>query len=73
MAIIGTLILAFGWFGFNAGSTLAASDPRIGLIAANTMLASAAGALAALLYLWHGITSRTSRWRVMGCWAGWSR
>jgi len=53
MAIVGTLILAFGWFGFNAGSTLAASDPRIGLIAANTMLASAAGALAALLYLWH--------------------
>jgi ammonium transporter, Amt family len=53
MAMVGTLILAFGWFGFNAGSTLAASDPRIGLIAANTMLASAAGALAALLYLWH--------------------
>ncbi len=53
MAIIGTLILAFGWFGFNAGSTLAASDSRIGLIAANTMLASAAGSVTALLYLWH--------------------
>ncbi len=52
MAAVGTLILAFGWFGFNAGSTLAASDPRIGVIAANTMLASAAGALTALLYLW---------------------
>ena len=52
MAIVGTLILAFGWFGFNAGSTLAASDPRIGLIAANTMIASAGGALSALLYLW---------------------
>ena len=52
MAIMGTLILAFGWFGFNAGSTLAASDPRIGLIAANTMIASAGGALSALLYLW---------------------
>jgi Amt family ammonium transporter len=52
MAMIGTLILAFGWFGFNAGSTLAASDPRIGVIAANTMIASAGGALSALCYLW---------------------
>src|ERR1700722_18283956 len=52
MAMIGTLILAFGWFGFNAGSTLGASDPPIGLIAVNTMLSSAAGALASLLYLW---------------------
>jgi len=52
MAVIGTLVLAFGWFGFNAGSALAASDPRIGVIAANTMLASSAGALTALLYLW---------------------
>ncbi len=53
MAVVGTLILAFGWFGFNAGSTLAASDPRIGIIAVNTMLASAGGTLSALLYLWH--------------------
>jgi Amt family ammonium transporter len=53
MAIIGTLILAFGWFGFNAGSTLAASDPRIAVIAVNTMLASAGGSLTAILYLWH--------------------
>lgn len=51
-AIAGTLILAFGWFGFNAGSSLAASDVRVALIAVNTMLASASGALAALLYLW---------------------
>jgi Amt family ammonium transporter len=51
--IAGTLILAFGWFGFNAGSTLSASDPRIATIAVNTMLASAGGALAALLYIWN--------------------
>jgi Amt family ammonium transporter len=53
MAIIGTLVLAFGWFGFNAGSTLAASDPRVAVIAVNTMVASAGGALTAILYLWH--------------------
>jgi Amt family ammonium transporter len=52
MAVIGTLVLAFGWFGFNAGSTLSAMDPRITTIAVNTMLASTAGALGALLYVW---------------------
>jgi Amt family ammonium transporter len=51
LAMGGTLILAFGWFGLNSGSTLAASDPRIALIAVNTMLSSAAGSLTALLYL----------------------
>jgi Amt family ammonium transporter len=52
MAIAGTFILAFGWFGFNAGSTLAGTDLRIGVIATNTMLASAAGAFTAMLYVW---------------------
>jgi Amt family ammonium transporter len=52
MSVVGTLILAFGWFGFNAGSTLSASDPRIALIAVNTMLASSAGALASLGLVW---------------------
>jgi len=52
MAVVGTLILAFGWFGFNAGSSLAATDPRIAGIAVNTILASAAGALTAIVYLW---------------------
>ena len=44
MAIIGTFILAFGWFGFNPGSTLAGTDLRISVVAVNTMLASATGA-----------------------------
>ena len=52
MAVIGTFILAFGWFGFNAGSTLAGTDLRIGVVAVNTMLASATGALAATLWMW---------------------
>ncbi len=52
MAVVGTFILAFGWFGFNAGSTLAGTDLRIGVVATNTMLASATGALAATLWMW---------------------
>jgi Amt family ammonium transporter len=50
--VAGTLILAFGWFGFNPGSSLAATDLRIGSIAVCTMLASAAGCLCALTYMW---------------------
>ncbi len=52
MAVVGTFILCFGWFGFNPGSTLAGTDLRIGVIAVNTMLAGAAGALVATLYMW---------------------
>ena len=52
MYMLGTLILAFGWFGFNPGSTLAGTDLNIGRIAANTMLASGAGALAATIVMW---------------------
>jgi len=52
MALAGTFILAFGWFGFNAGSTLAGSDLRIGVIATNTMLAGAAGGITAMVYMW---------------------
>jgi len=52
MALVGTFILCFGWFGFNPGSTLAGSDLRIGVIATNTMLAGAAGSVTAMLYIW---------------------
>ncbi|MDE3058265.1 MAG: ammonium transporter [Bacteroidota bacterium] len=52
MAIIGTFILAFGWFGFNPGSTLAGTDLRISVVAVNTMIASATGALFATLWMW---------------------
>jgi ammonium transporter, Amt family len=55
LVLSGCLILAFGWFGFNPGSTLGASGNgslRIGSIAVNTMLASGAGLLSAMMYMW---------------------
>ncbi len=52
MYMIGTFILAFGWFGFNPGSTLAGADLNIGRVATNTMLASAGGAFSAMVYMW---------------------
>ena len=53
--LIGCFILAFGWFGFNPGSTLGASaagNLRIGSIAVNTMLAGCTGTFGAILYMW---------------------
>lgn len=52
MAIVGTFILAFGWFGFNPGSTLAGGDLRISVVAVNTMIASATGAVVSTLWMW---------------------
>jgi ammonium transporter, Amt family len=47
----GTFILAFGWFGFNAGSTLSGMDTRLTVVAVNTMIAGATGAFSAYLYV----------------------
>jgi len=51
MYMLGTLILAFGWFGFTGGHCVA-GELNLGRVATNTALASAAGAVASMLYLW---------------------
>ena len=55
IVLTGCFILAFGWFGFNPGSTLGASgngNLRIGSVAVNTMLAGMAGSFGAMFYMW---------------------
>ncbi|NJK35408.1 MAG: ammonium transporter [Oscillatoriales cyanobacterium SM2_2_1] len=61
LATLGTLILWFGWYGFNAGSTLGTgNDGLIGLVMVNTTLAAAAGALTSIIYVY----SRIQKWHL---------
>lgn len=48
LAVVGVLILWFGWFGFNGGSTLT-GDVSVAVIIANTMLSAAAGGISCFL------------------------
>ena len=53
LASLGVFILWFGWFGFNAGSTLAVDDGSlIGRVAINTNLAAALGGIVAMITVW---------------------
>ncbi|MGC4087980.1 MAG: ammonium transporter [Polyangiaceae bacterium] len=70
MALLGTFILAFGWFGFNPGSTLAGTDSRISIVAVNTMLASASGAFGAAVFVWTRFGKPDPTWLANGMLAG---
>ena len=48
--VIGTLVLVFGWMGFNPGSTFGATDLRISVVAVNTLLAGCFGTVTAIAW-----------------------
>lgn len=59
IAVCGGLLLWFGWYGFNPGSTLSAMDfEGVGRVAANTTLAACAAGLTAVVYIY----ARTGKW-----------
>jgi Amt family ammonium transporter len=59
LAALGGVILWFGWYGFNPGSTLSAMDfTGMGRVATNTTLAACAGGLGAMLFVY----PRSHKW-----------
>ncbi len=48
LAVVGVLVLWFGWFGFNGGSTLSA-DASVARIVTNTLLSAAAGGVSCFI------------------------
>ena len=59
IAVIGGLILWFGWYGFNPASTLSLMDNAgVGRVATNTTLAACTGGLAAIFVMWF----QTKKW-----------
>jgi len=53
LAALGVFILWFGWFGFNPGSSLSGLSAGLNsLVAVNTCLAAAAGAISAMVMVW---------------------
>ena len=61
IAALGAVMLWFGWYGFNPGSTLSGMDfEGIGRVATNTTLAAAAGGLVAVFFVY----PRSKKWDV---------
>ncbi|MFO7781461.1 MAG: ammonium transporter [Spirochaetia bacterium] len=52
LAALGVFILWFGWYGFNAGSTLSGTDLSIAHVATTTTLAASTGAIGAMITSW---------------------
>lgn len=70
MAVIGTIVLFFCWFAFNAGSTMSGSDFRLSVVMTNTMLAGAVGGFTAMMIWWVKYGKPDPSMTINGCLAG---
>lgn len=70
LGAIGVLILWFGWFGFNPGSTLSGTTPDIASIAVTTLLAGAAATASSMLFSWVRYGKPDVSLTLNGCLAG---
>ncbi len=70
MAMLGCFILLFGWFGFNAASTFAATDVQFAVVAANTAIAAAFGAVTSMFVMMRKIGKPDPGMMVNGMLAG---
>ncbi|WP_031482117.1 ammonium transporter [Maridesulfovibrio frigidus] len=69
MSVLGTLLLWFGWFGFNGGSTLAMNG-TVPTIIVNTLLAGGAGSVVSLLVGWFECRTPKISYMINGCLGG---
>lgn len=69
-AALGVFVLWFGWFGFNPGSTMAASAGDISRIAVTTNMAAAAASLSATITAWVLLGKPDFSMILNGCLAG---
>lgn len=70
LGALGVLILWFGWFGFNPGSTIAGTDSSIASIAVTTALAGAVSTVTSMLYSWIRYGKPDISLTLNGCLAG---
>jgi len=70
LGAIGVLLLWFGWFGFNPGSTISGTTASITTIAVNTILAGAIATVSSMLYSWLKYGKPDVSLTLNGCLAG---
>ncbi len=70
LATIGTFVLWLGWFGFNAGSTMAADPAVISHIVVTTNTAAAAAILSSTIISWAHLGKPDLSMTLNGCLAG---